>query len=586
MTLRRDETAQAGRGIFIKDGFGHQKIFDILVNQRNENEPQIIRRFDQSVSDDIGANIPSNDVAGTTHKTDVQFFDSLGNANTMSVVYTRANRSNEWAINVDPPSGTAVLTIEDATAITPKVYKSTGQLEFNVLNAAGDAARRPADGATVIIDGTTYEFDSTGAVTAGNILVDVSTTTTLAQDVAALVAKVKATDNDFKNYGDVPTVNNRISVSAASSTTILFTDEGTGAITINPTGLLDTTGTRVSAQDTSITVRKQDLAYTDAVQFKFTDGAVVGNTIVINALTYTFTAGAADPTGADRNVFTAGAGASAANIAAMLVDLEDAIEAQDASFSSAGSTVDTRIAGASTTINVLSLRSLSTGSFDVNFAGVTGGLATITEPDGSAFGSTTQAVDTTSAITFSSSGLPQAINVASLEILGFDNGAANMDNDASNAKQIALDFGIVGEANGMTQFGSSFTPVFINQNGSRFGTFAGVTLASDGLMTALFDNGETRPIYKLPMATFVNTNGLEGRSGNTYNASESSGDVTLREADNGPAGQTVQGALEASTVDIGEEFTNMIVVQRAYSASAKIISTVDAMLEELIRIKR
>ena len=530
----------------------------------------------------IGANLPSNDLAGTTHKTDVQFFDSLGNANTMSVVYTRADRSNQWGINVAPPAGTSVLTLEDSTPISPKVYQSVGQLEFNVLNAAGDAARRPADGATVIIDGTTYEFDSAGGVSGTNTAVDISTTTTLAQDVAALVAQVKATDVNYADYGDVPTVNNRISVSAASSTTILFTDEGTGAITVNPTGLLDTAGTRVSAQDSAFTAKKQDLAYTNTAQFKF--GTIPGNgeTMVINGTTYTFsTAEAADATGADATIFTS-ATSNAANIAIMVADLEDAIEGQDAAFSSGGAGVDIRKNGIATN-NVLSLRSLSSGSYDAVFSGL---AVPPTEADGTAFTSTTQAVNTGSALTFSSDGLPQAINVASIELLGFDNGAANMDNDASNAKQIGLDFGVLGEANGMTQFGSSFTPVFINQNGSRFGTFAGVTVAADGLMTALFDNGETRPIYKLPMATFVSPSGLESRSGNTWNAAESSGDVTLREADNGPAGQVIQGALEASTVDIGEEFTNMIVVQRAYSASAKIISTVDTMLEELIRIKR
>ncbi len=534
----------------------------------------------------IGANLPSDDTTGTTHKTDVQFFDSLGNANTMSVVYSQSNRANQWSINIDPPSGTSVLTIEDSTPISPKVYISVGQLEFNVLNAAGDSSRRPADGSTVIIDGTTYEFDTNSSVSGSNTAVDISSTTALSQDVAALVAKVKATDNDYANYGDVPTVNNRISVSAASSTTILFNDEGTGAITIDPTGLLDTSGTRVTSQDASFTVKKQDLAYTDATQFKFTAIPANGDTILVNAKTYTFsTAEAVDSTGADATIFTSATN-NAANIATMLADLEDAIEGQDASFSSAGATVDVRKNGTSSTNNILELRSLSGGTYDVIFSGVTGTTTTIVEPDGTAFSSTTQAVDTASAITFSSDGLPQAINVKELEILAFDNGAADMDDGSSNAPQITLDFGTVAEANGMTQFGSSFTPVFINQNGSRFGTFAGVTLSSDGLITALFDNGETRPIYKLPMATFVNTNGLEGRSGNTYNASEASGDVTLREADNGPSGQTVQGALEASTVDIGEEFTNMIVVQRAYSASAKIISTVDAMLEELIRIKR
>ncbi|MBT3305799.1 MAG: hypothetical protein HN377_04880, partial [Alphaproteobacteria bacterium] len=63
--------------------------------------------------------------------------------------------------------------------------------------------------------------------------------------------------------------------------------------------------------------------------------------------------------------------------------------------------------------------------------------------------------------------------------------------------------GTATEANGFTQFGGSFTPVFITQNGSQFGTFAGLTIGADGVVTALFDNGETRPVYKLPVATFV-----------------------------------------------------------------------------------
>ncbi|MCH7865633.1 MAG: flagellar hook protein, partial [Proteobacteria bacterium] len=57
-------------------------------------------------------------------------------------------------------------------------------------------------------------------------------------------------------------------------------------------------------------------------------------------------------------------------------------------------------------------------------------------------------------------------------------------------------------------------------------------------------------------------------------------------ADNGPAGQINQSTLEQSTVDIGTEFTKMIVVQRAFSAAAKIITTADEMLEELLRTKR
>jgi flagellar hook protein FlgE len=173
-----------------------------------------------------------------------------------------------------------------------------------------------------------------------------------------------------------------------------------------------------------------------------------------------------------------------------------------------------------------------------------------------------------------------------LEFTGFANGASNMDDDASNASRITLDLGTVAEANGFTQFGAEFTPGFITQNGSQFGTLAGITIDNAGLMTALFDNGETRPIFKIPLATFVNVNGLNARSGNVWNQTQASGDNTLREANNGVAGSIEQAALESSTVDIGEEFTRMIVVQRAYSAATKIISTADEMLEELVRIKR
>ncbi|TVR78066.1 MAG: flagellar hook-basal body complex protein [Rhodospirillales bacterium] len=199
---------------------------------------------------------------------------------------------------------------------------------------------------------------------------------------------------------------------------------------------------------------------------------------------------------------------------------------------------------------------------------------------------------TAPAITFNAQGVPANFGVSAMAVLGFANGASDIDEvdltgDGNiDVNRMVLDFGNVGEGNGMTQFGAEFTPTFIQQNGARFGVFAGVTIGEDGLMTALFDNGEIRPIFKIPVATFVNPNGLESRTGNVWNATQASGDPTLRVADNGPAGQVVQAALEASTVDIGEEFTNMIMVQRAYSAATRIISTADDMLEELVRIKR
>lgn len=619
----------------------------------------------------IGANLPSNDSAGAIHKTDVQFFDSLGNANTMSVIYTKAAVANEWEVRIEPPQSTSVLTIEDNTKPTAKVYASIGQLQFDILNTTGDNTRRPADGATIVIDGTTYEFrsaattvttpagiinfihdptaadtivDSTGAgllagyapgdritfsgttnnnktytidttdnttitlVAADQVItespsagfttfssvgpevwVNTNNNTTISHDVADLVDTVKAFDPDFADFGDGPTTNNRIRISAGSSTTILFEDQGTAAITVVPTGLLDSSGVAVTTQTSTFTVEKPDLDYTATTQLKFSPGTLPVNadTIVINGLTYTFSTGeVADPTGADRTVFTS-ASANGDNLSTLLNDLEDAIEANDPNFAIDGLRIQTRSTGTGQNLkDTLVLTSLAGGDYTVDTSGITVPGARPVEPDGTSFTSTTITVKTEPGISFTSDGLPSAFNVAELEVADFANGAADMDDDPNNSKQITMDFGTVAQADGMTQFGAAYTPVFITQNGSRFGTFAGVTVNTSGLVTALFDNGETRPIFLIPLATFVNVNGLEGRTGNVWNATEGSGDYTLRIADNGPAGQTIQAALEASTVDIGEEFTNMIVVQRAYSAAAKIISTADQMLEELMRVKR
>lgn len=529
----------------------------------------------------IGTNLPANDTSGTTHKTDVQFFDSLGNAANISFVYTKSPTENQWDLSVAPPSGAAVLTIEDGTSPTALVYDSTGQLEFGTLDSNG-IGRRPNDGATVIIEGITYAFNTTGAPPADTATVkqvDVRTNTTVTQDVASLVAVVITSDSDFD------TTNNRIVVSAGSTTTILFKDDGTRAITVDPTGLLDNTGTRITAQNNILTVKKPATIYRDYAQFTFPGIPANGDTMTINGIVYTFTDGEAlgdGDTVIERQT----------SLAQTLTDLENAIEANDPNFAAGGTAIRTRQNNdaseptPSGTANTLVISSLASGSFNVVFSG---GFTNVpTEPDGTATFTAggTFALTTTRGIVFNSDGLPNALNVQKLEILDFASGASDMNGAAGASKKITLDLGTIGVADGFTQFGAAFTPVFINQNGSRFGTFAGVTINTRGLVTALFDNGETRPIYQIPIATFVNVNGMESKTGNVWSATEGSGDVTLRVADNGPAGQVIQGALEASTVDIGEEFTKMIVVQRAFSASAKIISTTDDMLEELLRIKR
>jgi flagellar hook protein FlgE len=84
----------------------------------------------------------------------------------------------------------------------------------------------------------------------------------------------------------------------------------------------------------------------------------------------------------------------------------------------------------------------------------------------------------------------------------------------------------------------------------------------------------------------VNPNGLAPRNGNAWATANAAGEFNLFEASTGPAGKVASSALESATVDLAEEFSNMIITQRAYSANAKTISTADEMLAEIINLKR
>ncbi|MGI9493604.1 MAG: flagellar hook protein FlgE [Geminicoccaceae bacterium] len=161
-----------------------------------------------------------------------------------------------------------------------------------------------------------------------------------------------------------------------------------------------------------------------------------------------------------------------------------------------------------------------------------------------------------------------------------------LDADGAIDSLIEFDFGTIGETNGLSQFASSFNVVFVNQNGAEVGQLNGVTIDEDGFVNASFSNGEQQKLYKLPIATFFNPLALEPKSGNVYGETTFSGAFNLRESGIGGAGQIAPSALEAANVDLADEFTKMIVTQRAYSANARVITTTDEMLDELIRISR
>nr|WP_269141385.1 flagellar hook protein FlgE [Sphingomonas sp. IC-56] len=158
------------------------------------------------------------------------------------------------------------------------------------------------------------------------------------------------------------------------------------------------------------------------------------------------------------------------------------------------------------------------------------------------------------------------------------------------SEEITLEFGTPGSPsggiNGITQFGGPSSVVSSNVNGGLLGNLVSVDVSKTGRVSAIFDDGSTRDVFQLPIATFQNPDGLTRLSGNAYTVSKASGGVTLNTPGSLGAGDIASSSLEASTVDLASEFTNMIRFQRAYSASSKIITTVDDMLREVSDLKR
>ncbi len=154
-----------------------------------------------------------------------------------------------------------------------------------------------------------------------------------------------------------------------------------------------------------------------------------------------------------------------------------------------------------------------------------------------------------------------------------------------NPQTISINMGTPGSSDGITQFDNTSVLVSSTVDGALFGSVSGVSIDSDGFVTAKFSNGLSQKVFKIPVATFDNPNGLQAATGNAYAASQQSGTPTIGEANLGAAGSIQSSALEGSTVDLAAEFTNLITTQRAYSASARIITTADQMLQTLEQIQ-
>ena len=155
-----------------------------------------------------------------------------------------------------------------------------------------------------------------------------------------------------------------------------------------------------------------------------------------------------------------------------------------------------------------------------------------------------------------------------------------------NNLAMSINFGTFDQPTGTTQFDAAFAPSLLNQDGSAPSALTSVNINDKGVLTAQFANGQSRAIYQIPLGTIPSPTQLNAVSGNAYRITATSGDIVLTIAQEGGAGTIQSSSLESSTVDIAEEFTDLIITQRAYSAATRIITTGDELLEEIIRVKR
>ena len=215
---------------------------------------------------------------------------------------------------------------------------------------------------------------------------------------------------------------------------------------------------------------------------------------------------------------------------------------------------------------------------------------TVTDESGNDYGGVTVDFHDSGALAGAPSGYSGVTSLATAPAgFAFDTatGVATLTVDNGTAPQsIQLSLGAPDSFTGLTQFAGEYSPLDVTSDGNASGSLIRTEIDERGDLFGVFDNGSRRALFNIPLAEVPNPNGLIATDGNAYFQSQDSGAFELSVAGAGSTGTITAGALETSNVEIAQELTDLIQTQRAYSSNAKIVTTVDEMLDETMRIKR
>jgi len=145
--------------------------------------------------------------------------------------------------------------------------------------------------------------------------------------------------------------------------------------------------------------------------------------------------------------------------------------------------------------------------------------------------------------------------------------------------------GVTLDVSGATQYGANFAVTDLSQDGYAPGQLVGIQFEGNGIITARYSNGQTKPAGQVEIATFRNPQGLQPMGGNAWARTYASGDPIVGVPGDGNLGALQSGALEESNVDLTAELVNMMTAQRVYQANAQTIKTQDAVLQTLVNLR-
>ncbi|WP_460020205.1 flagellar hook-basal body complex protein [Magnetospira thiophila] len=574
----------------------------------------------------VHINIPADAATGATFKYSGAVYDSLGETQAVTFNFTKTDVENEWTVNgsyYGPPTAQVDTATLAGTIEAGDVYSMTVNgtaVSYTALGTEADIggvrdgllaaiAADPTVGAivtaapgaalgeitlTAVTAGTQFTATSSatnGGVTADNTLITTTTTANLTQTPGTTADATFVFDGEGQlldiRKGAAQAQVNTLTMAAGQKDTLTLTGTAgeagdTYSATVNGTTVTYTT----TGGEANINAIRDGLLA--AINADVTVGALVTAspgagpgelllTSVTAGATFTTTVAAADGGGTADNNLTVTTG--------------NTIEAGDVySATVSGTTVTYTALGTEADIGVVRDALLAAINADGTLgplvtaapgAGL-GEIALTADTPGSAFSVN---LDTTNGGAFSDNQFthvahtPNRLNIPSPNDSTSLTYSVTWANGATSTT--TFDF------TDTTQFASDeLVPLYYHRNGNASGQLERITFDTFGVAIGSFSNGTSRPLYKVPLAEFVNPELLSVYDGNVYRANNLTSTPSLVSASLDGYATFTPNARELSNVDIADEFSRIIMTQNAYNSSATVFKSVDEMLttaKDLIR---